>query len=1039
MCWAYHAGCLLSVPFLLFICLMPAFPNPLFTASSDVAACTASRAALWDVRVSLSSPAMLFCLPDARRSPATAITLKCLVPALISLLPFSCGSVTACTASRAALWDVRASLSSPAMLFRFLDTRQTPDTTTTFMCLVRALIPLLPFPHDSVTACTTSRAALWDVRASLSSPAMLFRLPDARRSPATAATLKCLAPDPDASVIYGGCSDGAICAWDLRQGTGHLGNNNSFPHFASSSLQQSLPQSFTVGESRKPGASNHPNYHQQQQRTVAAATVEATASFEASQESSKKGMALIGAQVNGSSGRIGKGNAGLIFGGNGRRSGGESEGISGAVEGASGVTEKDGRGLVEEGLLAEVERDIDRDLGVVGGADKSRGRAGVEVRERGELAAGKCLGARERVIERVQERATQSRQEIVDAAAECAKRAKSGAREWESEANGTGCGSGNVREDQGNSNGVSSSSSKGSRNNGSMHGSSMSYARSSMFHQRQGGESAREALEGMRKKARDTGTGTGTSTGTGTGTGMYEGGSLVMMSIDKVFDKVQSGCAEMDLGRGAFSDRLERKFMGFHRKGGASVGKESVSGPFIPRDVLGSEGWSESVWGSPMHMRHGGGVGGGVTCEIQRREAAKGAAGAARGGATATGTTSVPAAVAQVLEAAGCELTERERSGSREREGCRGGEAGGDGRRVGMQWHGRGATTRTLQQQPAAPSLFGSSPSSSSSASASSAFCFGREVRCALHRVTRNPKRAIHSNPRSELTVLCPSFPFFSPSHLPFPFSFSSIMIPSPSHHHLPHSLQNGTLPLHLFSTSHLFGSVPSLQVRQAYQVLVIDTLVTDLIVIERFSSDFLLYSSDSRIVTPVPTPHDSSALFEPTQKPLPLFRCISSSTSSSVPSPMPSHHEQQQAGTTSSAVQHLSFDPASASRLSFHLNNGWSGVLHVPSLSLSHIHCPPPPWVNTQPEVEEDERLYEYDHQQHQHQQQQQQQRTVVTPPLVDSWTWGLVSRRVPAWLPLSVLCVPSARDSHLFFLDLGSGSPHATPSSSSTESNHG
>ncbi|CAI5502926.1 unnamed protein product, partial [Closterium sp. Naga37s-1] len=374
-------------------------------------------------------------------------------------------------------------------------------------------------------------------------------------------------------VIYGGCSDGAICAWDLRQGTGHLGNHNSFPHSASSSLQQSLQKSLPEGESRRHGASNHHQLLSQtlpsrdvssKQLTLAAAAAaaaaageaEATAATaaavaaasEASQGSFKKGSALVGAQANGSSGRSGKGNGGLSFGGNGGGSGGESEGISGAVEWASGVTERDGRRLVEEGLLAEVERDIDKDVGV-------------------------------------------------------------------------------------------------------------------------------------------------------------------------------SGCAEMDLLRGAFSDRLERRFMGFQKKGAASVGK--------------------------------------------------------------------------------------------------------------------------------------------------------------------------------------------------------------------------------------------------AYQMLVSDTL--------------------------------------------------------------------QQAGTISSAVQHLSFDPASASRLSFHLNNGWSGVLHVPSLSLSHIHCPPPPWVNTQPEVEEDERLYEYDHPQHQH----QQQRTVVAPPVVDSWTWSLVSRRVPAWLPQSVLCVPSARDSHLFFLDLGSGSPHATPSSS--ESNHG
>ncbi|XP_057833353.2 uncharacterized protein LOC131044117 isoform X2 [Cryptomeria japonica] len=47
-----------------------------------------------------------------------------------------------------------------------------------------------------------------------------------------------------------------------------------------------------------------------------------------------------------------------------------------------------------------------------------------------------------------------------------------------------------------------------------------------------------------------------------------------------------------------------------------------------------------------------------------------------------------------------------------------------------------------------------------------------------------------------------------------------------------------------------------------------------------------------------------------------------------------------------SSGVQSVNLNPSCWYQLAFHLNNGWSGVLNLNSKKVTHIHCPPPPWM---------------------------------------------------------------------------------------------
>ncbi|KAF5205475.1 Transducin/WD40 repeat-like superfamily protein [Thalictrum thalictroides] len=42
-----------------------------------------------------------------------------------------------------------------------------------------------------------------------------------------------------------------------------------------------------------------------------------------------------------------------------------------------------------------------------------------------------------------------------------------------------------------------------------------------------------------------------------------------------------------------------------------------------------------------------------------------------------------------------------------------------------------------------------------------------------------------------------------------------------------------------------------------------------------------------------------------------------------------------------------IALDPSAPYQLAFHLDNGWSGVVDTKSLQVTHIHCPPPAWLN--------------------------------------------------------------------------------------------
>ncbi|KAJ8452532.1 hypothetical protein Cgig2_000121 [Carnegiea gigantea] len=44
--------------------------------------------------------------------------------------------------------------------------------------------------------------------------------------------------------------------------------------------------------------------------------------------------------------------------------------------------------------------------------------------------------------------------------------------------------------------------------------------------------------------------------------------------------------------------------------------------------------------------------------------------------------------------------------------------------------------------------------------------------------------------------------------------------------------------------------------------------------------------------------------------------------------------------------IHSISLDPSCADRLAFHLDDGWSGILDISRLEVTHIHCPPPAWL---------------------------------------------------------------------------------------------
>lgn len=45
--------------------------------------------------------------------------------------------------------------------------------------------------------------------------------------------------------------------------------------------------------------------------------------------------------------------------------------------------------------------------------------------------------------------------------------------------------------------------------------------------------------------------------------------------------------------------------------------------------------------------------------------------------------------------------------------------------------------------------------------------------------------------------------------------------------------------------------------------------------------------------------------------------------------------------------VHAINFDPSCPHQLAFHLDDGWSGVLDIYNFQVTHIHCPPPAWLD--------------------------------------------------------------------------------------------
>ncbi|KAL5764987.1 hypothetical protein ACOSP7_017293 [Xanthoceras sorbifolium] len=45
--------------------------------------------------------------------------------------------------------------------------------------------------------------------------------------------------------------------------------------------------------------------------------------------------------------------------------------------------------------------------------------------------------------------------------------------------------------------------------------------------------------------------------------------------------------------------------------------------------------------------------------------------------------------------------------------------------------------------------------------------------------------------------------------------------------------------------------------------------------------------------------------------------------------------------------IHSIDLDPSSPYQLAFHLDDGWSGVLDIYNSQVTHVHCPPPAWLN--------------------------------------------------------------------------------------------
>jgi len=56
----------------------------------------------------------------------------------------------------------------------------------------------------------------------------------------------------------------------------------------------------------------------------------------------------------------------------------------------------------------------------------------------------------------------------------------------------------------------------------------------------------------------------------------------------------------------------------------------------------------------------------------------------------------------------------------------------------------------------------------------------------------------------------------------------------------------------------------------------------------------------------------------------------------------------KEQSNIVSSAILSIDFNPSCSYQLAFHLDDGWSGVLNINNLSVTHLHCPPPAWLES-------------------------------------------------------------------------------------------
>ncbi|GAV84481.1 hypothetical protein CFOL_v3_27925 [Cephalotus follicularis] len=53
------------------------------------------------------------------------------------------------------------------------------------------------------------------------------------------------------------------------------------------------------------------------------------------------------------------------------------------------------------------------------------------------------------------------------------------------------------------------------------------------------------------------------------------------------------------------------------------------------------------------------------------------------------------------------------------------------------------------------------------------------------------------------------------------------------------------------------------------------------------------------------------------------------------------------QSDIASKEIHSIDLDPSCPYQLAFHLDDGWSGVLDIHNFRVTHIHCPPPAWLN--------------------------------------------------------------------------------------------